>query len=511
MTDPQDDYLDMVVANMEKEKQLQKAVQNGRMEQVLKNPQQLRNKNSLAQMTGKSDVYKCCIEIYGDVKNYDFLKIDHFENGPVLCQVYNIVRELNIMTGYVKIIGFKKGGILQRIRKPFSTDANIEIAEDEFIEEILSLNTIDESEGAFLGTLEHHKKLKVILDLRKILQKHVSILAKSGAGKSYTVGVLLEEIISKGIPVVILDPHSEYHTLRKENTDERDLARLKEQGLKATDFAKNVNLYSPDTTIDSELNPQNIALDINKLQPVDLVENLPDKITPSQKNTLMAILSNLNNNINFDELIFNISNEESNGKWDLISKVERLKKLNIYSKNPTPLDEIVKHNTASIVSLKGVDPFVRETLVTGLLTQLFEARKRGEVPPFFLVLEECHNFAPQSGTGGSSKSLNIIRTLAGEGRKFGLGLCVISQRPAKVDKNVLSQCGTQIVMKVTNPNDLKSIVASCEGLDNSSADEVSQLNIGTCMLTGIIDTPLKVNVRARKSLHGGEGVSIKFK
>lgn len=502
-----DDYLDNIVSQMENQKNLEKSIQNKNTIKDIK-PQK---KNVLAQMTGKSDVYKCCIEIVGDIKNYDFLKIHHFENGPVLAQVYNITRELNIMTGYVKIIGFKKAGILQRIRKPFSTDAKIEIAEDEFIEEILSLNKISEDEGAFLGTLEHHPKLKVILDLRKILQKHVSILAKSGAGKSYTVGVLLEEIISKKIPVVILDPHSEYHTLRKDNTDERDIKRLKEQGIKPEKFNEQVKLYSPDTTIDSELQPEKITLDINKLTPQDLVENLPDKITPAQKNTLMTILSNTNNKINFEELIFNISNEESNSKWDLISKIERLKKLKIYSEKPTPITDIVQHNKASIISLKGVDPFVRETLVTGLLSQLFEARKKGELPPFFLVLEEAHNFAPQSGSGGSSKSLNIIKTLAGEGRKFGLGLCVISQRPAKVDKNVLSQCGTQIVMKVTNPNDLKSIVSSCEGLDNSSADEVSQLNIGTCMLTGIIDTPLKVNVRARRSLHGGEGVSIKFK
>ena len=509
MVNPSDEHLDRVVARMEKEKQMQKALLNNSKNGFMKNSHVMRSKNSLAQMTGKSDVYKCCVEIHGDVKNYDFLKIEHFEDGPVLCQVYNIERQLNIMTGFVKIIGFKKSGVLQRIRKPFSTDANIQVAEDDFIEEVLGLNKIDKEEGAFLGTLEHHKDLKVILDLRKILQKHVSILAKSGAGKSYTVGVLLEEIISKGIPVVILDPHSEYHTLKSPNTNERDLIRLKEQGLKPTHFAEQVNLFSPDTEINKGM--EEITLDIAKLQPHDLVDNLPDKITPAQKSLIMTVLSNLSGQINLDELTFNLSNEESNNKWDLIAKIERLKKLKLYSKDPTPLDKIVKHGTASIISFKGVDPFVKETLVTGLLTQLFEARKKEEIPPFFLVLEEAHNFAAEKGSGTISKSLNIIRTLAGEGRKFGLGLCVISQRPAKVDKSVLSQCGTQIVMKVTNPNDLKSILSSCEGLDVSSANEVSQLNIGTCMLTGIIDTPLKVNVRARKTMHGGEGVSINFK
>jgi len=229
-----DDYLDEVINRMEQEKEQMKMINTGR---PMPKQFNVRDKSCLAQMSGKSDVYKCSIEIIGDVKNYDFLKIEHFENGPVLCQVINIVRELNIMTGYIKIIGFRKGGMLQRIRKPFSTDAKIQIAEDEFIEQILGLNKV---EGAFLGTLEHHKDLKVTLDLRKVLQKHVSILAKSGAGKSYTVGVLLEEIIARKIPVVILDPHSEYHTLKYENTDVKDLKRLKEHDLTPRAFLDNI-------------------------------------------------------------------------------------------------------------------------------------------------------------------------------------------------------------------------------------------------------------------------------
>src|SRR2546427_400827 len=85
-----------------------------------------------------------------------------------------------------------------------------------------------------------------------------------------------------------------------------------------------------------------------------------------------------------------------------------------------------------------------------------------------LVVEESHNFCPQVGQAASSK---VFRTLASEGRKFGLGLVVITQRAAKVDKNVLSQCNTQIILKVTNPNDLKAIIASVEGLTTAMAED----------------------------------------
>ena len=105
--------------------------------------------------------------------------------------------------------------------------------------------------------------------------------------------------------------------------------------------------------------------------------------------------------------------------------------------------------------------------------------------------------------------MTIATTIASEGRKFGLGLMVISQRPAKIDKNVLSQCGTQIILKVTNPNDLKAITASIEGLTGGMEQDIPGLPIGTAMVVGAgIQTPMLVDVRPRESRHGGASVQI---
>mgnify|MGYP001626403887 FL=1 len=113
-------------------------------------------------------------------------------------------------------------------------------------------------------------------------------------------------------------------------------------------------------------------------------------------------------------------------------------------------------------------------LVSRLSYSLFELRKRDEIPPMILILEEAHNYIPQQGKSISS---DILRTIASEGRKFGLGLGIISQRPAKVDKNVLSQCSTQVILKVTNPNDLKTIGESVEGLTRHSLEEIQRLSL----------------------------------
>ncbi|MFW6285612.1 MAG: ATP-binding protein [Nanoarchaeota archaeon] len=456
----------------------------------------------LARLFGKSNTYKFKIEIFGDIKTFDFLKVEHHEEGEVLTQVINITRDGEKLIGDCKIIGFRQNRVLKNIRTPFTNDAKIEIAQDDFIEKTVGLNKDDRS---FLGILEHHPNLKISMDLKKTITKHIAVLAKSGAGKSYTIGVILEEVLKKNIPIVILDPHNEYSSIKYPNTDKRDSKRLEKFGLKPEGFLNQIKEFSPDIKVNPQCEP--ITLDVNKLKPQELIDSLPQKLSPAQQGLMFNIMSSLNNRVNFDELIFNISNEESNSKWSLITLLEELKKFRIYSSNPTPLNKIVKHKRASIISLKGVEPYVQETFVSGLLRDLFEARKKEEIPPFLLVIEEAHNFCPERGFG-ELKTSKVIRTLAGEGRKFGVGLCVISQRAAKVDKNVLSQCTTQILLKITNPNDLKSVIASSEGVDSDSENEIQKLNIGTCLLTGLIDIPLKINVRPRVSKHGGETVDI---
>jgi hypothetical protein len=157
--------------------------------------------------------------------------------------------------------------------------------------------------------------------------------------------------------------------------------------------------------------------------------------------------------------------------------------------------------------LKGIPPEIQDVIVYKLLKDLFSARKQEKIPPFFCILEEGHNFAPERGFG-KAKSLEVIRLISSEGRKFGLGLGIISQRPALVQKTVLAQCNTQIILKVTNPNDLKAIVSSIEGITSETESEIQNLPVGSALVCGLVDRPLIVNIRPRKSKHGGHAINI---
>ena len=196
-----------------------------------------------------------------------------------------------------------------------------------------------------------------------------------------------------------------------------------------------------------------------------------------------------------------ILESKNNLKYEILPIFEELIESGIFSKKPIPLNEIVKVGRATIINLRGITSWLQEVIVTRLLSELFNARIRGKIPPLFLILEEAHNFIPANKQALSS---DIIKTIAGEGRKFGFGLCVVSQRPSKIDEDVLSQCGTKIIKRITNKTDLEAILASVEGLEPTFLDEIARLPPQQALVAGVItEVPLFVHVRIRRSKHGG--------
>ena len=120
--------------------------------------------------------------------------------------------------------------------------------------------------------------------------------------------------------------------------------------------------------------------------------------------------------------------------------------------------------------------------------------------PIFALFEEGHRFAPASG---DAPSLGIMRTITSEGRKFGFGLGIISQRPSKIDQDVLSQCGTQISMQIQNPNDQDAIKKSVEAAGEDVLRELPGLTPGQAVVSGdAMNTPALIQVRERETPHG---------
>jgi DNA helicase HerA-like ATPase len=115
---------------------------------------------------------------------------------------------------------------------------------------------------------------------------------------------------------------------------------------------------------------------------------------------------------------------------------------------------------------------------------LFRQRQSLRIPPFLILLEEAHQFVPEGKSEDFAKARAIFETIAREGRKFGASLCLVSQRPIRLSSTVLSQCNTHLLMRITNPYDLKHIQESSEGLDAKSVELITGLNVGEALMVG---------------------------
>jgi len=447
-----------------------------------------------------------------------YLKIWHESDGWVLAQVVAITRSNEKITvasaldkrgdvgsdrvvAKAMVIGSRQNKVLRVPKTPFVPGDRVFRADPELIAEALGLG----GGNVYLGLLEG-QRIPVHLNANTLVQKHVSILARTGSGKSYAAGVIMEELLDQGIALLIIDPHGEYTSLREPAT-EGDFDRF---GISPSGYGDRLTAYTP---ADMVLNPG--ADRVFRLNGVNLKAGDLSRILGIQSGTQMGVIYEAIQKIRaeksryaIEDIIFEVGNSSSNAKWGVLSTLESIRDAEIFSQDPTQVQELVQSGMGSIIDMKGVVPDMQAMIVARLCEELFEARKINLIPPMMLVIEEAHNYCPEKGFG-KMVSTDILRTIASEGRKFGLGMMVISQRPARIDKNVLSQCNTQIILKVTNPNDLQAIRKGLEGISVEAEDEIKRLPPGVAMVvSGDIERPIIVEIRARKSRHGGGSVSV---
>ncbi|MBU0953197.1 MAG: ATP-binding protein [Nanoarchaeota archaeon] len=444
----------------------------------------------LGRLVGKNTPTRVTFVAEAKIKKMDYISLKDPEGRSMLGIIDVISRENDQILASVDVIGSRDGrGFLRAARVPFKEGTQVDQADEPFIRKTLGLP----EEGIYMGTLDGYG-IKVKLPPENLLQKHVAVLAKTGAGKSYATGVLLEELLENNVPAVVIDPHGEYHTLRIRNTTKEEVALAKQFDIVPKDYRDRIRILNIS-------GKQSLKLSIPQTAQ-ELWQMLPAKISAAHKGILYSAIKALNGHITMKGLIEEVSENASNAKWNLVSLLEHLDETGIFSETPTDKTELVKAGQVSIINLSSAAPDVQSLVVQRLAQDLFTARKKGAVPPFLFVVEEAHNFCPERGFGEVVSS-RILRTIASEGRKFGMGLAIVSQRPARVDKSVLSQCNTQIILKVTNPNDLKAIVESVEGVTPGLKEEIKDLPVGVGIVVGVTEQPLVVDIRIRRTTHGG--------
>jgi DNA helicase HerA-like ATPase len=462
------------------------------------------------------------IMLTSSIEKLEYVQAEHEVHGWILGQISEIERITNLSLdkvpslaegqkmdieekeiAQVMLIGYRdERNLLQSPRTPLKAGARVFKGSNDLIRKTIGLKENTET-GAYMGLLAGHD-IRIELDINKMVQKHVSILAMTGTGKSYCSGVLIEELMKHDVTTVVIDPHGEYHTLGERGKVDKG---SRDFGVHPRGYSDKVMEFAACTGINKDAKPLRFtlsSLDARDILSLTSIKNVRSYLTMLRR--AVDMLREAKGDFTIKDIVDTLLASEDPQVGALVNQLEYLQDTEIFAERGTRIDELVRGGKTTIINLKGAPPDIQELVVNRLCTNLFELRKADKIPPMMLVMEEAHIFCPQQGIANSTR---ILRTIASEGRKFGLGMTIISQRPAKVDKNIVSQCNTQITLKVTNPNDLKAIAASLEGLTGSMEDEIQRLPIGTALVTGGgTSMPLFVEIRPRETKHGGESIEV---
>ncbi len=315
-------------------------------------------------------------------------------------------------------------------------------------------------------------------EMNELLGKHTAILGSTGSGKSGTVAAVIHSLLERGESagygkwqprIIILDPHNEYPAAfpshKKLSTDDGSLSLpywlLNFQELVAlligkTEFVatSQANIVKTALLKAREEGAKAIGLDPQKItvdSPVPfllktfrtIVETGKAALTPSKQDSHNSILEKLDVLVRDARVCFLMAEWTGGNQDPFPAIVEQL-----VGAGPQP----------RIVDLSGVPNEVAGVSSAVIARTLFNlkvwqnADERSK-DPVLLVCEEAHRYVPNRGEAQYEAAQEAVRRIAKEGRKYGIGLLLVSQRPSEVEATVLSQCNSWIVLRITNDAD----------------------------------------------------------
>ncbi|MCI0486556.1 MAG: ATP-binding protein [Blastocatellia bacterium] len=168
--------------------------------------------------------------------------------------------------------------------------------------------------------------------------------------------------------------------------------------------------------------------------------------------------------------------------------------------DPLPLDrtELVGYGRISIVALAGYTGDFQATIFSLIADEIFSARVSNDLKlPVLFLLEEAHTFAPaRAATPAEQRAITTTKQIAQEGRKFGVGLILVSQRPSRLDETTLSQCNSYVIMRMVNPSDQNFVRRVIETIGEDEAKILPDLDVGEAVLSGqMINFPVLVKIK----------------
>lgn len=382
---------------------------------------------------------------------------------------------------------------------------------------------------ARIGTLIARNDVDVSLSAPRLVARHLAILAMTGGGKTVAARRIIRELIGHNYPLLILDPHGDYIGLSKC----QKLLQKEAPGCEIKLFYPELLVQEDGEDLITKLVSQ-MTSGLTEAQ-MSYVSALYDRCPASEAEPALDYISRLLEQVSSDISGASAPSGAGAGNWRgtvgavrrsfriVREKLERMERTSGQLRSSTKLKSLpfeplpspfsnpegtIRPGQVSILYLGGYDHVTQCSLAAITLEKLFEFRANltGRIAPFFTVVEEAHTFIPSAREGTQDAvSLPIIRRIITEGRKFGTGLMLISQRPSRLDETTVSQCNSFLILRLVNPRDQTFVRSIMENLTESDAKMIPGFGPGQGIVSGqVVRFPLPVKISMDNELLSSE-------
>ncbi len=388
-------------------------------------------------------------------------------------------------------------------------DARISIAPDELVEIYFRADAAKGSQLT-IGRAMHGQETSLVNLRAGGFGRHTFLCGQSGSGKTYSLGVMLEQLLlNSGLRMLIVDPNSDFVKLNQirddagDTFDQENLDRFSALSPAVRIIRPNAVEGEPRLAVrfsDLERRDEALVLQIDPLADREeyssfwrIVEHMGRRDVTLADILDVSMRDTAAESRNVSLRVRNLGIAE----WDLWCR-------NAESSAADLLDEDWR---AMVLDIGSLDHQAEKLVATlALLQKLWN--KREERKPILIVIDEAHNICPsEPETPLQERLTQVLITIAGEGRKFGLYLLLASQRPQKIHPNVLSQCDNLVLMRMNSSADLGYLSDVFSFIPDDLIRESTHFRMGESLIAGqILPTPALVQIGRRMTQEGGTDI-----
>jgi DNA helicase HerA-like ATPase len=321
-----------------------------------------------------------------------------------------------------------------------------------------------------VGHVHQMPEIPAHLAINDLLTKHFAVLGSTGSGKSCATSLILHAVLD-ACPhghIIMLDPHGEYGAAFGERAEIIAIDNLQLpywllnfEELREAIVSKSPESSEAEARILKEAvlkakreHPENAALGVG----VTVDTPVPYRLSSLKKaiDDEMGALNKADKSGPYLRLLARLESLTSDRRFSFMFSSLMVRDMLV-----DVLGRILRIPTSgkpiSIIDISGVPADVTDVVVSVLCRVVFDfalwSRERQKAPILF-VCEEAHRYIPENDTTGFAPTKKAISQIAKEGRKYGVGLCLVTQRPSELSLSILSQCGTLMAMRLSNDRDL---------------------------------------------------------